>query len=113
MAVDPFSISSKYGITSPLHLIPYIQVSMHLKCGQSVLPHTLQLDEGQVLTLPDTVNNLQAKIIIPTPGKMFSQFGGLIINLLPVPTMPHMHAVDGLACILHATSTGDEIDTVT
>ena len=39
--LTPFTMSSKYSITFPLHLIPYIKVPMHLKRGQSVLPHPL------------------------------------------------------------------------
>jgi hypothetical protein len=75
---------------------------MHLKPGQSILPHPLQLDKGQVIALPDTVKNLQAQIVIPTPNKMFSKFWALIVILLPLSTMPHMHAVDIIACVLHA-----------
>ena len=65
------------------------------------------MKKGKVLPLFHAVNDLEAEGSIATLSKVAAQLTGLIVDLLPVPSVPDVHVVDGLAHILHVALLAD------
>ena len=61
------------------------------------------MDQGQVLPLPHTVNDLDTEAVIAAPGKVSAQLRAAVLNLLSVSSMTNVHAVYRLASVLHVT----------
>ena len=61
---------------------------MDFEFCQPILPYPLQLNQGQVLPLP---NYLELQVVHPTYCKVFTQFCSSIFHLIPMRPMPDMH----------------------
>ena len=73
---------------------------MLFKCRQPVLPDSLHNMQSLILTMLDTVNDLDTEVWVPTPGEMSAKWGTLIFNLPPVACMPLVHGFGCLPCVL-------------
>ena len=88
-----------------LPFISYVDVApMLLKGGKPVLPYSLQVSQSLILPMLNTVNDLDAEVLLPTPGEVTAELCTLSTYFLSMPTMPDMEGVTCGPCILLGAS---------